>query len=66
MQRKANIRLSKDEVGFLNGVTYSATGIGALLFIALMGYVSKYSIPFMFLLPAIGLILVFALQKKEV
>ncbi|MDK2900426.1 MAG: hypothetical protein PWQ45_968 [Thermosipho sp. (in: thermotogales)] len=64
IQRNANIKLDKSEVGFLNGITYSATGIGSLLFISLMGYISKFSIRAMFVVPIIGLAVVFLLQKN--
>ncbi len=64
IQRNANIKLDKSEVGFLNGITYSATGIGSLLFISIMGYISKFSIRAMFVVPIIGLAVVFLLQKN--
>lgn len=64
IQRRANLSLSKSEVGFLNGITYSSTGIGSLLFISIMGYISNFSMRAMFLIPIIGLFLVFWLQIR--
>jgi len=65
IQRYANMNLNKDEVGLLNGVTYGSTGIGGMIFSYFMGLLSNKSIPSMFILPIIGLILVFFLQILE-
>ncbi|MBT1247674.1 MULTISPECIES: MFS transporter [unclassified Thermosipho (in: thermotogales)] len=64
IQRRANMSLQKEEVGFLNGVTYATTGIGSLLFVSLMGYISNYSISSMFVLPVFGLLVVAIIQLK--
>ena len=65
IQRYANMNLNKDEVGLLNGITYGSTGIGGMIFSYFMGLLSNKSIPSMFILPIIGLILVFFLQILE-
>lgn len=65
IQRYANMNLNKNEVGLLNGVTYGSTGIGGMIFSYFMGLISKKSIPLMFVLPIIGLILVGFLQLFE-
>lgn len=65
IQRYANMNLNKNEVGLLNGVTYGSTGIGGMIFSYFMGLISKKSIPLMFILPIIGLILVGFLQLFE-
>lgn len=62
IQRYANMNLNKEEVGLLNGVTYGSTGIGGILFSYSMGFLSDFSIPAMFVLPLVGLILVAIVQ----
>ncbi|QTA37260.1 MFS transporter [Thermosipho ferrireducens] len=65
IQKYANMRLGGREVGLLNGLTYAFTGIGAMLISGIMGAISNFDISLMYLIPALGLFLVFIMQLFE-
>ncbi|MDK2886888.1 MAG: hypothetical protein PWP54_1466 [Thermosipho sp. (in: thermotogales)] len=65
IQRYANMKLNKDEVGLLNGITFASTGVGGMIFSYFMGLLSKVSIPLMFIFPILGLLFVAFIQFIE-